>query len=53
MIPVPGPWPIGNVLSVGDLTIFVGALILLHRRVRLPALPAPAAPHDASRQNLA
>ncbi len=30
VIPVPGPWPIGNVLSVGDLTIFVGALIILH-----------------------
>jgi len=30
VIPVPGPWPIGNVLSVGDLTIFVGALIVLH-----------------------
>jgi hypothetical protein len=31
VIPVPGPWPIGNVLSVGDLTIFFGALIVLHR----------------------
>ncbi|MGH2882389.1 MAG: DUF5317 domain-containing protein [Solirubrobacteraceae bacterium] len=30
VIPVPGPWPIGNVLSVGDLTIFIGALIVLH-----------------------
>jgi len=30
VIPVPGPWPIGNVLSLGDLTIFVGALIVLH-----------------------
>jgi hypothetical protein len=30
IIPVPGPWPIGNVLSVGDLIIFVGALIVLH-----------------------
>jgi hypothetical protein len=30
VIPVPGPWPIGNVLSVGDLLIFTGALILLH-----------------------
>lgn len=30
VIPVPGPWPIGNVLSVGDLIIFVGALIVLH-----------------------
>jgi hypothetical protein len=31
VIPVPGPWPIGNVLSVGDLVIFAGALIVLHR----------------------
>lgn len=30
VIPVPGPWPIGNVLSVGDLIIVAGALILLH-----------------------
>jgi Family of unknown function (DUF5317) len=30
VIPVPGPWPIGNVLSVGDLIIFIGALIVLH-----------------------
>jgi uncharacterized protein DUF5317 len=31
VIPVPGPWPIGNVLSVGDLLIFAGAFLLLHR----------------------
>jgi uncharacterized protein DUF5317 len=31
VIPVPGPWPIGNVLSVGDLIIFIGALVVLHR----------------------
>ncbi len=30
IIPVPGPWPIGNVLSVGDLIIVVGAFIVLH-----------------------
>lgn len=30
VIPVPGPWPIGNVLSIGDLIIFVGAFIVLH-----------------------
>jgi len=45
VIPVPGPWPIGNVLSVGDLLIFAGALILLHtacasRLVRRRAVPA-------------
>ncbi|MDP9375966.1 MAG: DUF5317 domain-containing protein [Actinomycetota bacterium] len=36
IIPIPGPWPIGNVLSVGDLVLFVGAWVLLHR-VRRPA----------------
>jgi hypothetical protein len=30
VIPVPGPWPIGNVLSVGDLIIFIGAFVVLH-----------------------
>jgi Family of unknown function (DUF5317) len=30
IIPVPGPWPIGNVLSSGDLIIFSGAFIVLH-----------------------
>ena len=32
VIPVPVPWPIGNVLSVGDLIIFVGALCRAARR---------------------
>jgi hypothetical protein len=31
VIPVPGPWPIGNVLSIGDLIIFIGAFVVLHR----------------------
>jgi hypothetical protein len=30
VIPVPGPWPIGNVMSVGDLLIVAGVMILLH-----------------------
>ena len=42
VIPIPGPWPIGNVLSVGDLLIFAGALILLHvtcrSRLATPAM---------------
>jgi hypothetical protein len=46
VIPVPGPWPIGNVLSVGDLLIFAGALHLLHRtcgsRLALGHQPTPA-----------
>ena len=39
VIPVPGPWPIGNVLSVGDLIIFFGALIVLHHACRSRLLP--------------
>lgn len=30
IIPVPGPWPIGNVLSIGDLLIYTGGFIVLH-----------------------
>ncbi|HEY1594489.1 MAG TPA: DUF5317 domain-containing protein [Thermoleophilaceae bacterium] len=30
VIPVPGPWPIGNVLSIGDLLIYAGGFIVLH-----------------------
>jgi uncharacterized protein DUF5317 len=43
VIPVPWPHPFQNVLSVGDLLIFVGLLILLYRVCPRPA-PAPAAP---------
>jgi Family of unknown function (DUF5317) len=39
IIPVPGPWPIGNVLSVGDLIIFVGALVVLHHACASRLLP--------------
>jgi hypothetical protein len=31
IIPIPGPWPLQNVLSIGDLIIFAGMLLLLHR----------------------
>jgi hypothetical protein len=34
IIPVPGPWPLGNVLSPGDVVLYVGALVLLHRACR-------------------
>jgi hypothetical protein len=45
VIPIPGPWPIGNVLSVGDLIIFAGALVILHRACasRLPLVGGKAA----------
>jgi hypothetical protein len=37
VIPVPGPWPLGNVMSVGDLVILVGLLVILHRACRSSA----------------
>lgn len=43
VIPVPGPWPIGNVLSVGDLIIFTGALLVLHRACASRLAPRRAA----------
>jgi hypothetical protein len=43
IIPIPGPWPIGNVLSVGDLVLFTGAALLLHGVCRRSPAPAPQA----------
>jgi hypothetical protein len=34
---IPVPWPLPNVLSVGDCIIYVGLLVLLHRVCRRPA----------------
>jgi hypothetical protein len=52
VIPWPGPLP--NVLSVGDLLIFAGTLVLLHRicgrRARLIALEPVAAPAEGEAQ---
>jgi hypothetical protein len=52
VIPWPGPLP--NVLSVGDLVIFAGTLVLLHRtcgrRARLIALEPVAAPAEGEAQ---
>lgn len=36
IIPIPGPLP--NTLSVGDVIIFAGMLVLLHRTCRTPAV---------------
>jgi Family of unknown function (DUF5317) len=33
---VPGPWPIGNVFSIGDLVLVAGLLVLIHRTCRSP-----------------
>jgi hypothetical protein len=31
VLPVPGPYPLGNVVSIGDLLLLVGAAVLVHR----------------------
>jgi Family of unknown function (DUF5317) len=49
---IPVPWPLPNVLSVGDVIVYAGLLVLLHRTCRRrkserttvePAVPALAA----------
>lgn len=49
IIPVPGPWPIGNVLSIGDLLIYAGGFIVLHCacRSRLALRRSSGAPANA------
>jgi hypothetical protein len=40
VIPVPGPWPLGNVISIGDLLIIAGLLSILHHASRAtPSTP--------------
>ena len=47
VFPVPGPWPVGNVLSAGDLIILLGALVLLHVSCR-SRLVSPCRLHPAT-----
>jgi len=47
VLPVPGPWPLGNVMSVGDVLIIVGLLVVLHRACRAPQAAAHASPPAA------
>lgn len=39
---IPVPWPLPNVLSVGDCIIFLGLLVLLHRACRGERCEQPA-----------
>jgi hypothetical protein len=39
VIPIPGPWPLGNVISIGDILIIAGLLTVLQRACR--ATPSP------------
>jgi hypothetical protein len=49
VIPVPGPWPLGNVISLGDILIMAGLLVIVHRACRRAEAPAPRA-HAAAQQ---
>lgn len=40
---IPVPWPLPNVLSVGDLVIYAGFLVLLHRTCRRTSAERKAA----------
>lgn len=45
VIPIPGPRPLGNTLSLGDVIIYAGMLVLVHRvcrpAARLVLVPPP------------
>lgn len=46
IIPIPGPGPLANVLSVGDCLIYIGMLVLLHTTCGTPsAVRISAASH--------
>jgi Family of unknown function (DUF5317) len=50
VIPVPAPFGLSNVLSIGDLLIYAGALVLLHRVTRIGATPwSMPSSHPATR----
>jgi hypothetical protein len=50
VLPIPGPWPLGNVMSIGDLLITTGLLIVLHHASRAPQrIPGPSRPHATDR----
>ncbi len=44
---IPVPWPLPNVLSVGDCIIYVGLLVLLHRTCRAGKAAATPSPSPA------
>jgi hypothetical protein len=50
VIPVPGPWPLGNVLSVGDCLLFAGMLVLLHVTCRTSGIARPPVPDVGAAQ---
>jgi Family of unknown function (DUF5317) len=48
VIPVPGPWPLGNVISIGDILIVAGLLSILHHACRTtPSTPLRRPPEPS------
>jgi hypothetical protein len=41
VIPIPGPWPLGNVMSIGDILVIAGLLVTLHHACRPPRTHQP------------
>jgi hypothetical protein len=52
VIPVPGPWPLGNVMSIGDILIVVGLLVVLHHACRPARTHQPKPSADAEDMQL-
>jgi hypothetical protein len=46
VIPVPGPWPLGNVMSIGDILVIAGLLAVLHHACRPPRTHQPKSSAD-------
>ena len=44
---VPGPWPLGNVFSIGDLVLVAGLMLLIHRSCRA-TVGVSGSRHDVS-----
>jgi uncharacterized protein DUF5317 len=48
VIPIPGPWPLGNVISIGDILIIAGLLTVLHHACRAtPSTPLRRPPEPS------
>jgi hypothetical protein len=50
VIPVPGPWPLGNVISLGDIVIIAGLFIILRRACARNAARATCSAVSAARR---
>lgn len=51
VIPVPGPWPLGNVVSIGDILVIAGLLSMLFHATRAtPSTLLSDVPNPSSRE---